>query len=256
MLELSNLDGAHFLLALNDEIPEELYQKLLDACDEYIINHHPVQYILGYSYFFGYKMKVSNDVLIPRPETEELVGLVLSTYDDVFKGNKVKLVDIGTGSGAIAIALKKEEPNMEVFATDISIDAIKVAKENAKINDVEIPIFEGDMLKPLIDRNLKFDILVSNPPYIPNDEFVEDIVINNEPHVALFGGEDGMNFYDVILKDAHKVLNTPNIIAFEHSYNKKKEMHALIKKYFPNAKYETLKDLSGKDRMTIIINEA
>lgn len=255
VLELSGLDGANFLLALNQEIEPNTYELLKKACDEYIINKRPVQHILGYSYFFGYKMMVNKDVLIPRPETEELVGYVLSTYDDVFKGKPVKLVDVGTGSGAIAIALQKEEPNLTVFATDISNEALDVARINASNNQANVTFFQGDMLKPLIERNLKFDILVSNPPYIPNNEYVEDIVINNEPHVALFGGTLGMDFYEQILKDASKILNTPNFIAFEHSYNKKKEMEQLIKKYFPNSKYETIKDLSGKDRITIIINE-
>lgn len=200
-------------------------------------------------------MKVNEDVLIPRPETEELVGYVLSTYDDVFDGKEVDVVDVGTGSAAIAISLAKEEPNMHVVATDISEEALVVAEENAKINNANIKFYQGDMLKPLIDNNLKFDILVSNPPYIPDNEYVEDIVINNEPHVALFGGENGMNFYDIILKDANKILNTPSIIAFEHSYNKKLEMHELIKKYFPSSYAETIKDLSGKDRITIIINK-
>lgn len=255
VLELSNLDGATFLASLNQEMPEDVYQKTLTAVDEYIINKKPVQHILGYSYFFGYKMKVDENVLIPRPETEELVGYVLSTYDQVFNGKKVKVVDVGTGSGAIAVALKKEEPNMTLYATDISEEALEVARFNASTNEAEITFYQGDMLQPLIEKNLKFDILVSNPPYIPVNEYVEDIVINNEPHVALFGGENGMNFYDIILKDASKILNKPNFIAFEHSYNKRQEMHELIKKYFPNSKYETIKDLSGKDRITIIINE-
>lgn len=255
VLELSGLDGAHFLMKLNDEIEEEIYQKLLKAVDEYIINRKPVQHIIGYSYFYGYKMIVNENVLIPRPETEELVGYVLSYYDEVFDGAKVNLVDVGTGSGAIAITLSKEEPNMTVSATDISHEALLVAKQNAARNDATVTFYEGDMLCPLLENNLKFDILVSNPPYIPDDEYVEDIVKNNEPHVALFGGVNGMYFYDVILKDANKILNTPNIIAFEHSYNKKAEMHELIKKYFPNSTYETIKDLSGKDRMTIIINK-
>lgn len=255
VLELSNLDGATFLASLNQEMPEDVYQKTLAAVDEYIINKKPVQHILGYSYFFGYKMKVDENVLIPRPETEELVGYVLSTYDQVFNGKKVKVVDVGTGSGAIAVALKKEEPNMTLYATDISEEALEVARFNASTNDADVTFYQGDMLQPLIEKNLKFDILVSNPPYIPVNEYVEDIVINNEPHVALFGGENGMNFYDIILKDASKILNKPNFIAFEHSYNKRQEMHELIKKYFSNSKYETIKDLSGKDRITIIINE-
>lgn len=255
ILELSGLNGATFLASLNEEVPTDKYEIITKAIDEYVINKKPVQHILGYSYFFGYKMKVNEDVLIPRCETEELVGYVLSTYDDVFNGRKVDVVDVGTGSGAIAISLAREEPNMNVYATDISEKALVVAKENAMINEAKVTFFQGDMLTPIIEQNLKFDILVSNPPYIPNNEYVEDIVINNEPHVALFGGDTGMNFYDIILKDAKKVLKVPSIIAFEHSYNKKAEMHELINKYFPTSSYETIKDLSGKDRMTIIINK-
>lgn len=255
ILELSGLDGASFLASLDEEIEPDKYEIMKKAIDEYVINKKPVQHILGYSYFFGYKMKVNEDVLIPRCETEELVGYVLSTYDDVFKNNKVDVVDVGTGSGAIAISLAKEEPNMNVYGTDISDKALAVAQENALLNDAKVTFFQGDMLTPLIEKNLKFDILVSNPPYIPNNEYVEEIVINNEPHVALFGGDTGMHFYEIILKDAKKILNVPSVIAFEHSYNKKSEMHELIKKYFPTSSYETIKDLSGKDRMTIIINK-
>ena len=239
---------------INEEINDDLKSKMEKAIDMYVIEGKPVQHILGYSYFFGYKMIVNEDVLIPRPETEELVGYVLATYDDVFDGKDVKVVDVGTGSAAIAIALAKEEPHMDVCATDISDKALVTAALNVKTNEANVEFYQGDMLQPLIDRNMKFDILVSNPPYIPDDEYVEDIVKNNEPHVALFGGSDGMKFYDVILKNANQILNKPNFIAFEHSYNKKKEMHALINKYFPPAEYETIKDLSGKDRITIIIN--
>lgn len=254
ILELSGLNGAEFLLHLNQEIEPKLQETMMAAIDQYIIERKPVQYILGYSYFFGYKIKVNENVLIPRSETEELVGYVLSTYDNLFGDAKVKVVDVGTGSGAIAIALAKEEPKMEVMATDISQEALEVAKVNAKINEANISFLQGDMLEPLLKEKMKFDILVSNPPYIPKNEYVEDIVKNNEPNVALFGGENGMQFYETILKEANQILNIPSMIAFEHSYNKRKEMHELINRYFPHATYETIQDLSGKDRITIIIN--
>ncbi len=197
-------------------------------------------------------MKVNKDVLIPRFETEELVGYILSYYDEMFETKKIKVVDIGTGSGNIAIALAKEEPNMEVSASDISPEAIEVAKENAKNNDAKVNFVVGDMLEPFIKSGEKFDILVSNPPYIPDTEFVEDIVKDNEPHLALFGGSDGMKFYDMILKDADKILNYPALIAFEHSYNKKEQMINLAKKYFSDSQVEVIKDMQGKDRMTFI----
>lgn len=255
ILELSGKNGASFVASLSDELPKDQEEIMLKAIDEYLLKNRPVQHIIGYSYFYGYKMIVSEEVLIPRPETEELVGYVLSKYDDVFFGKKVKVVDVGTGSGAIAIALSKEEPNMEVSASDISSSAIQVAQQNALNNDTKVDFIVGDMLEPFIKRNEKFDILVSNPPYIPDDEFVESIVFDNEPHIALFGGNDGMHFYDIILSGADKILNYPNVIAFEHSFSKKKEMAQLAKKYFPNGKLEQIKDLNGKDRFTIIINE-
>ena len=143
---------------------------------------------------------------------------------------------------------------MSVYATDISETALEVAVQNAKNNDANVTFYLGDMLQPLIERNLKFDILVSNPPYIPEDEYVESIVKDNEPHVALFGGVDGMYFYDIILSNASKILKDINIIAFEHSYNKGEQMIALAKKYFPEGKVELIKDLNGKDRFTIIVN--
>ncbi len=254
VLELSGLDGANFFLKLTEELPVEEEKRFLTAIDKYLIDGIPVQHILGYSYFYGYRMIVNKEVLIPRPETEELVGYVLQKYDDVFDGQKVDVVDVGTGSGAVAVALVKEEPNMSVYATDISETALEVAVQNAKNNDANVTFYLGDMLQPLIERNLKFDILVSNPPYIPEDEYVESIVKDNEPHVALFGGVDGMYFYDIILSNASKILKDINIIAFEHSYNKGEQMIALAKKYFPEGKVELIKDLNGKDRFTIIVN--
>ena len=209
---------------------------------------------MGYETFFGHKFIVNDDVLIPRFETEELVANVLSTYDDVFDGAPGKVVDVGTGSGAIGVTLAVEEPNMEVTVTELSEAALEVAKQNASNLGANVTFYQGDMLQPLIERGLKFDILVSNPPYIPLTEDVDPLVKDNEPHLALFGGEDGLKFYRQILKDAHKVVNEKNIIAFEHAYNHKEAMAELVKQHFPNSKFETLKDLNGKDRMTIIIN--
>lgn len=254
-MELSNKSGAEFVASLNQELKEEEKNKFLNAIDQYLINGLPVQHIIGYSYFYGYKMLVSKDVLIPRPETEELVGYVLSKYDDMFMGEDVDVIDVGTGSGAIAIALSLEEPKMHLTASDISKEAISVAKQNAINNNASVEFLVGDMLEPFIERNHLVDILVSNPPYIPDDEYVEDIVLNNEPHVALFGGSDGMHFYEIILANAKKILKPKNFLAFEHSFSKGKLMKELAEKYFPNARIEQIKDLNGKDRITIIVNQ-
>ena len=110
----------------------------------------------------------------------------------------------------------------------------------------------GDMLEPLIERNIKVDILISNPPYIPSDEAMEDSVVNYEPHVALFGGEDGLKFYRIIFEHAKKVLKDKAMMAFEMGYNQKEALSAEARKYFPDAKIEVIKDMSGKNRMLFI----
>ena len=144
---------------------------------------------------------------------------------------------------------------MDVTLTEISESALAVAQQNAENLEANVQFYQGDMLAPLLERDLKFDILVSNPPYIPLQEDVDPFVKDNEPHLALFGGEDGLKFYRLILKDAKKILKPKNIIAFEHAWNHREAMAELVKEHFPDSKFETLKDLNGKDRMTIIVNE-
>ena len=253
VLELSGLDGAEFFMNLNSEIDIELEAKINKAIEDYL-SGIPAQHIIGYSYFYGYKMIVNSNVLIPRPETEELVGLVLSYYDDLFDGKKVDVVDVGTGSGNIAIALAKEEANMTLTATDISNEALETAKSNALNNDANVTFLQGNMLDPLIEKGMKFDILVSNPPYIPDDEYVDPLVKDNEPNIALFGGDKGMKFYKEILENASKILNPNALLCFEHSHKTRCEMLELANRCFPNAKAEVLKDLQGKDRFLVIIN--
>lgn len=254
LMDATQKESYEILADMNMVVPQEQVEKFEHDVHLYVEDNIPVQHIMGYETFFGHKFIVNDDVLIPRFETEELVANVLSTYDDVFNGSKVKVVDVGTGSGAIGVTLAVEELNMEVTVTELSEAALEVAKQNANQLGANVTFYQGDMLQPLIERGLKFDILVSNPPYIPLTEEVDPFVKDNEPHLALFGGEDGLKFYRQILRDAHKVVNEKNIIAFEHAYNHKEAMAQLIKEHFPHSKFETLKDLNGKDRMTIIIN--
>jgi len=253
LLHFSNMDSSELLLNLNEEMPEELYNDFLYGVDRFIIQNIPVQHIIGYEYFFGYEFVVNSDVLIPRFETEELVANVLEQYDDVFNGTNVDVVDIGTGSGCLAVTLSVEEKGMNVIATDISEKALDVAKQNNDKLGGRVTFYQGDMLEPV--KAMKFDILVSNPPYIPNDEFVEDLVKSNEPHVALFGGKDGLDFYRKIIIDAESILNDKYIIAFEHAYDKAKELKKLIQKHIKDATIIQKKDMQGKDRMTFIIKK-
>ena len=210
----------------------------------------PVQYIVGNQDFFGYIINVDKRVLIPRRETEELVEEVINRSTNF---TELKIADIGTGSGAISIALSKEL-NTKVIATDISLDAIEVAKENVKENNADVEVFQGDMLEPLIKNDIKVNILVSNPPYIKEDEEIEKVVYNNEPHLALYAKEDGTEFYRKILKDCSKVLEEKYLIAFEIGETQGIVVRELAYKYLKDIKVEVKKDLSGKDRMVFVYN--
>ena len=251
LFELCNDENINLYLEKDNEAKKSIVDKY-EAGVKRLIEGEPLNYILGYSYFFGYRLKVDEAVLIPRYETEELVGRVLSSYDEYYKNQKIDLADVGTGSGAIAIALKKEEANLNVYASDISKEALEVAKLNAKSNEADIQFFEGSMLKPLIENNIKLDILVSNPPYIRNDEVVEHSVKDYEPNVALFGGDDGLKFYRMIFEDAHKVLKERSMMFFEMGYDQKENLTALAREYFKEADINVYKDINNKDRMLVI----
>lgn len=249
LMHVSNLTPAQFYLAFNEEVTPEVEARFMSGIESYL-NYVPIQHIIGYQTFYGYDFIVNEDVLIPRRETEELVEQVLYYYDDHFQGQKIDLCDIGTGSGCIAITLSKEEPNLNVVAADISAKALVVAKQNNDKLGANVRFFEGDLLSPL--KGMKFDIIVSNPPYIPNQEDVAKIVKTHEPNIALFGGDTGLIFYERILKDAKNYLKDKGLIAFEHAYDKRQELYDLAKHYYPQATIIQLKDLSGKDRMTLI----
>ena len=251
LFELCNDENINLYLEKDNEARKSIVDKYESGVKR-LIEGEPLNYVLGYSYFYGYRLKVDEAVLIPRFETEELVGRVLSGYDEYFKDQKINLADVGTGSGAIAIALKKEEDNLNVYASDISKEALEVAILNAQNNQADIRFFEGSMLKPLIENNIKLDILVSNPPYIRNDEVVEHSVRDYEPNVALFGGDDGLKFYRMIFEDAHKVLKERSMMFFEMGYDQKENLTALAREFFPSADINVYKDINNKDRMRVI----
>lgn len=210
----------------------------------------PVQYIVGNVDFYGYILDVNKNVLIPRRETEELVEEVIIRSKTFF--NPV-IIDVGTGSGAIAISLSKELKN-HVYASDISHKALEVAKKNSIKNGSNVTFFEGDMLNPYIKRNLKVDIMVSNPPYIKEDEEIEKIVKDNEPHLALYAKNKGLEFYESILKNCNKILNEKYLIAFEIGVTQGDDIKELVNKYLKGATVEIKKDLSDKNRFIFVYN--
>ena len=204
----------------------------------------PVQYIVGNVDFYGIELKVNSNVLIPRFETEELVSKVIDYAKDF---ENPRIVDVGTGSGAIAIALKKKI-KCDMVATDISLKALEVAKDNALTNNVAIEFKDGNLLEPLTG---KFDIIVSNPPYIAYDEEIMDIVKNNEPHIALYASNNGLYYYEEILKNVSKYLNEKYLIAFEIGDSQGKIIKALVKKFL-NVDAIIEKDMQGRDRFIFI----
>ena len=237
---------------MNNQIEylKKYYKGNIDDAIKRLEKGEPVQYIVGNVDFYGYTLDVDNRVLIPRRETEEIVEEVIKRSKDF---NSPTIIDVGTGSGAIAIALSKEL-GTHIFASDISLDALEVAKTNIENNNANVTLFSGDMLKPYIENNIKVDILVSNPPYIGYDEKIEEIVKNNEPHIALYAKNDGLEFYESILKDASKVLKDKYLIAFEIGNTQALEIKSLIEKYLGRVKVEIKKDLSLNTRMIFVYN--
>ena len=249
---LANKEPHQLYLMMDEEVDEELLQQFQAGMKRYM-DGEPIQYINGKENFFSRDFIVNENVLIPRYETEELVENILYKIDDYFEDyDSINLCDVGTGSGAIAITLALEEPKLNVIATDISQEALEVAKENAKELGAQITFYQGDMLQPLIEHQYKFDIFVSNPPYIPQDQDIESVVKDNEPHVALFGGNDGLYFYRKIFQDVQKVLNDRALLAFEMGFDQREIMCEAVEHYFPGIPYEIVKDINGKDRMLFI----
>ena len=239
-------------LMYDEEVSSELEAKFLAGMEEYY-QGKPIQYIKGVENFFGRDFKVNEDVLIPRYETEELVENILYRIDDYFaEYQSITLCDVGTGSGAIATSLALEEPRLKVFATDISLKAVTVAKDNAKNLGANIEFMVGDMLEPLLENEIKVDIFVSNPPYIPQEQEIEAMVKDNEPHLALFGGNDGLYFYRKIFQGVEPLLQERALLAFEMGFDQRELMEAALQEYFPNDPHEIIKDINGKDRMLFI----
>ena len=224
--------------------PSLLYEGI-----ERLNNGEPVQYIVGNVDFYGYIFEVNRNVLIPRFETEELIDKTtkyLANFDKI-----IDIVDLGTGSGCIAVTLKKIYQEANVDAVDISKEALSIARINAKNNNVDINFYLGDMLNPL---NKKYDLIISNPPYIMYDEEIMEIVKNNEPHLALYADDNGIKFYKEIIKNAKNYLKEKSIIAFEIGSTQGLMIKEYATNYFPNANIIIEKDIQNNDRIVFIIN--
>ena len=249
IMHYADISVQELYLRLDQEVDVDLIEQFNQGLGLYINEKQPLQYITGKQAFYGHEFYVNEDVLIPRWETEELVERLIIYIDITFSDKKLDILDIGTGSGCIAVTLAKETSNSNVVATDISEKALKIAQKNNEKLETNVKFLVGDLFEPV--KNMSFDLIVSNPPYIPNGEAIGPTVIH-EPEVALYGGNKGLDFYERIIRESKNFINPNGLIAFEHAYNTKRELAELALKYYPNAKVSQFQDLSKRDRFTFI----
>ena len=250
LASVTGYDQLNLLNHLDEIVSDEkidMYKKLIDAR----LNNKPTQYIVGTTEFYGLELIVNESVLIPRFETEELVENTLKIINRKFSNN-VNVLDLCCGSGAIGLTIKNKLHESKVTLSDISKDALLVAKENSNKLNLDVEIIESDLFQNI---NNKFDVIISNPPYIAEDEEIDEMVKNNEPHLALYGGEKGLDYYERILKDISNYLNDNFLIAFEIGATQKDDIIEIANNYLKNIDITSKKDLSNRDRMIFITNK-
>ena len=249
LASILNVNSLELLLMLDKVIDEknvnDYKEKVLMIKDNI-----PIQYVIGNVNFYGNIFKVNKNVLIPRFETEELVENTIKLINEYFN-YPLKIIDLGTGSGCIGLTLKKKLNNVSVTLLDISKEALIVAKENAKNLNLDVNFIESDMWNNVYE---KYDVIISNPPYIRNDEEIEDIVYGNEPHLALFGGKDGLDMYRKIKNGLLSHVENKFLLALEIGDMQK---DAIIELFSDILDVEIIskKDLSGRDRMIFILRK-
>lgn len=248
LAELLNKNPLELLTCLDEKVEEdkvEIYKKEIMALKE----NKPLQYVIGNVNFYGNKFIVNENVLIPRFETEELVEKTIERINNLFPDKKIKILDIGCGSGVIGITLKKHFPESEVTLVDISKEALSVATENAKQLNVDVNFIESDVFDKVYDI---YDVIISNPPYIGENEEIEEIVKNNEPHIALYAGRDGLDCYKKIFKDIKRHLNNRYLIALEIGMYQAPGIINMSNYFLGDNKIEVEKDLQERERMVFI----
>lgn len=246
--ELKGWSLLDFILHQNKDVSTQ-DQALIEDIMSQLKEHRSPQYITGKAYFRDLELDVDERVLIPRPETEELVDLVLKENSKA----DLQILDIGTGSGAIAISLKSARPDWHVTASDISSEALQLAKENSERKQVSLDFIESDVFNQISG---KFDVIISNPPYIAYDDEGEVgvNVLASEPHLALFADEDGFAIYRRIIEGANSHLTENGKLYFEIGYKQGDGMRRLLAQHFPEKRVRVLQDVFGKDRMVVMDN--
>lgn len=246
--ELKGWSLLDFILHQNKDVSAQ-DQALIEDIMSQLKEHRSPQYIIGKAYFRDLELAVDERVLIPRPETEELVDLVLKENSKA----DLQILDIGTGSGAIAISLKSARPDWHVTASDISSEALQLAKENSERNQASLDFIESDVFNQISG---KFDVIISNPPYIAYDD-EDEVGVNvlaSEPHLALFADEDGFAIYRRIIEGASSHLTENGKLYFEIGYKQGDGMRRLLAQHFPEKRVRVLQDIFGKDRMVVMDN--
>ncbi|WP_338025918.1 peptide chain release factor N(5)-glutamine methyltransferase [Companilactobacillus versmoldensis] len=242
--ELSGLNYTQLQLRRNDLVSEEILTKFNQGI-QLLLKDEPVQYILGEAYFLGEKFSVDDNVLIPRQETEEMVEKIIQDHSE----SSMSILDVGTGSGVIAISLALKFPDDEVVASDISSDALKVAAKNAqRLQTDNVHFFQSNLFSN--DKLGKFDVIVSNPPYIAESEqnVMDQSVIKYEPDLALYGKNDGLDFYERFSKQVIEYLNPGGKLYMEFGYNQKNKIKQIFSNNMPDYAVEFYKDISGNYR--------
>ena len=247
LAELLNKNPLELLNYLDYKVNIELSNKYKEELLA-LKNGKPLQYVIGNVNFYGIKYYINENVLIPRFETEELVENTIN-YIKKYFNYPIDIVDLGCGSGVIGLTLEKKISTKSVDLIDISPKALTVTKKNIINLNSRANIIENNFLENI---NKKYDVIISNPPYIKTDEQIENIVKENEPHIALYGGKEGLDCYKEILKNINNNLKEKALIAFEIGSNQAQDLIKLINIYLTNVKIIVKKDLSGRDRMLFI----
>ena len=242
-------------LELTKNFDEEIkdYSFFKNAIKRYI-DGEMMEYIFNKAYFLSNPFLVNKDVLIPRQETEQLVLRTIELIKEMFGDKVIEIADVCTGSGCIGISIAKALPNNRYLLTDISNEALRVAKSNTSLcSKADIKCLQGDMLEPLIDK--KLDVIVCNPPYISNIDGIDERTWKQEPHLALVA-EPATIYYDEVLKGCSSIVNKKYLLSFEIGEEMEEELTKLIKKYLPCSTYFFKKDIYGKTRFLFIKQES
>lgn len=236
--------GTAFYLFLDEHLRDDQTQ-LMDSLEQRLLQGEPLAYVIGETNFFGLPLQVDSRVLIPRPETEELVEWMLSNHPS----EVLQVADVATGSGNIALALKAHRPEWKVTGSDVSLDALTVARNNGLRLGLEVQWLQGNLLDPHLQGGLKYHLIVANLPYVAYDDELQASVFHYEPHLALFADHQGLALYEAFFAALPQVLISGGDVYLEFGANQQEAIHQRLNQFLPQMEWEFRKDRFGRDRM-------